>query len=83
MLPALEVGGDLGEVLDELGDRGIVQLLVEGGPTVAHAFHRAGLVDRYVLYLAPALFGGDDARPLFAGPGAGTSDACGGATCAR
>ena len=26
------------------------------------AFHRAGLVDRYVLYLAPALFGGDDGR---------------------
>ena len=26
----------------------------------------------YVLYLAPALFGGDDARPLFAGPGAAT-----------
>ena len=59
-------------MLDELGGRGIVQLLVEGGPTVAHAFHQAGLVDRYVLYLAPALFGGDDARPLFAGPGAAT-----------
>jgi len=68
--PALELGGDLGEVLDELGGRGLVQVLVEGGPTVAHAFHHAGLVDRYVLYLAPALFGGDDGRPLFAGPGA-------------
>ena len=33
-----------------------------------------GLVDRYVLYLAPALFGGDDGRPLFAGPGAPTID---------
>jgi diaminohydroxyphosphoribosylaminopyrimidine deaminase/5-amino-6-(5-phosphoribosylamino)uracil reductase len=32
------------------------------------------LVDRYVLYLAPTLFGGDDARPLFAGPGAATID---------
>ena len=47
-----------------------LQVLVEGGATVAHAFHHAGLVDRYVLYLAPALFGGDDARPLFDGPGA-------------
>jgi diaminohydroxyphosphoribosylaminopyrimidine deaminase/5-amino-6-(5-phosphoribosylamino)uracil reductase len=70
--PALELAGDLGEVLDRLGREGIVQLLVEGGPTVAHSFHRAGLVDRYVVYLAPALFGGDDARPLFAGPGAAT-----------
>ena len=31
-----------------------------------------GLIDRYVIYLAPALFGGDDARPLFSGPGAPT-----------
>ena len=60
-----------GDVLDELGARGVLQLLVEGGATVAHDFHAAGLVDRYVLYLAPALFGGDDARPdLRRGPGA-------------
>jgi diaminohydroxyphosphoribosylaminopyrimidine deaminase/5-amino-6-(5-phosphoribosylamino)uracil reductase len=72
--PALELGGDLGGVLDDLGARGVLQLLVEGGATVAHAFHAAGLVDRYVLYLAPALFGGSDARPLFAGPGAPTID---------
>ncbi len=70
--PALELEGDLGEVLDDLGQRGVLQLLVEGGPTVAGAFHRAGLVDRYVLYLAPRLFGGDDGRGLFAGRGAAT-----------
>ncbi len=70
--PALELGGDLGDVLDELGRRDVVQLLVEGGASVAHDFHAAGLVDRYVLYLAPALFGGDDGRALFAGPGAST-----------
>jgi diaminohydroxyphosphoribosylaminopyrimidine deaminase/5-amino-6-(5-phosphoribosylamino)uracil reductase len=72
--PALELSGDLGDVLAELGRRGVIQLLVEGGATVAHEFHAAGLVDRYILYLAPVLFGGDDARPLFAGPGAGTLD---------
>jgi diaminohydroxyphosphoribosylaminopyrimidine deaminase/5-amino-6-(5-phosphoribosylamino)uracil reductase len=70
--PALELSGDLDEVLGELGRRGVLQLLVEGGATVAHDFHAAGLVDRYVLYLAPIFFGGDDARPLFAGRGAGT-----------
>lgn len=68
--PALEIGGELTDVLDRLGEEGIVQLLVEGGPTVAHAFHRSGLVDRTVIYLAPAFFGGDDARPLFSGTGA-------------
>jgi diaminohydroxyphosphoribosylaminopyrimidine deaminase / 5-amino-6-(5-phosphoribosylamino)uracil reductase len=72
--PALELSGDLGGVLTELGRRGVLQLLVEGGPTVAHDFHAAGLVDRYVVYLAPVFFGGDDARPLFAGHGAGTID---------
>jgi diaminohydroxyphosphoribosylaminopyrimidine deaminase / 5-amino-6-(5-phosphoribosylamino)uracil reductase len=73
--PVIELEGDLGAVLDELGGRGVVQALVEGGPTVAGAFHRAGLVDRYVLYVAPALLGGDDGRPLLAGPGAATMDA--------
>ena len=72
--PALEVGGDLESVLEQLGSDGVLQLLVEGGATVAAEFHRAGLVDRYVLYLAPALFGGDDARGLFTGPGAPTVD---------
>jgi diaminohydroxyphosphoribosylaminopyrimidine deaminase/5-amino-6-(5-phosphoribosylamino)uracil reductase len=68
--PALELRGDLGGVLDELGRRGVLQVLVEGGPTVAGAFHRERLVDRYVLYLAPVLFGGDDGRPVFTGAGA-------------
>ena len=70
--PALELSGALADVLTELGRRGVLQLLVEGGASVAHDFHAAGLVDRYVLYLAPLLFGGDDGQPLFAGPGAGT-----------
>lgn len=72
--PALAMAGDLDDILGELGARGMVQVLVEGGATVAHAFHSSGLVDRYVLYLAPALFGGNDSRPLFAGPGAPTID---------
>ena len=72
--PAVEMHGELDVVLDQLGRQGIVQAMVEGGATVAAAFHRAGLVDRYVLYVAPVLFGGDDGRPLFAGPGAQTID---------
>jgi diaminohydroxyphosphoribosylaminopyrimidine deaminase/5-amino-6-(5-phosphoribosylamino)uracil reductase len=70
--PAVETDGDLGEILDDLGARGVLQVLVEGGATVAHDFHHAGLVDRYVLYLAPVLFGGDDALGLFRGDGAAT-----------
>ncbi|MGI8662725.1 MAG: bifunctional diaminohydroxyphosphoribosylaminopyrimidine deaminase/5-amino-6-(5-phosphoribosylamino)uracil reductase RibD [Acidimicrobiales bacterium] len=72
--PCVELDGPLDGVLDELGQRGVVQLMVEGGPSVAHAFHAEGLVDRYVIYLAPALFGGDDGRALFTGPGAASID---------
>jgi diaminohydroxyphosphoribosylaminopyrimidine deaminase/5-amino-6-(5-phosphoribosylamino)uracil reductase len=70
--PCLELSGDPGGVLDELGRRDVVQLLVEGGANVAGQFHRAGLVDRYVVYLAPALMGGDDGAPMLTGPGAAT-----------
>ena len=72
--PCLELAGEPATILDELGRRGVLQVLIEGGPTVAHAFHTAGLVDRYVLYLAPALFGGDDGRSMFSGPGAASID---------
>ena len=70
--PCVELDGDLGAVLDDLGRRGVVQAMVEGGATTAAAFHRAGLVDRYVLYLAPALMGGDGGAGLFTGAGAPT-----------
>ncbi len=70
--PCLERTGDLLPILEELGEQGCLQLLVEGGATVAADFHRAGLVDRYVLYLAPALLGGNDGHPLFSGRGAST-----------
>jgi len=70
--PALEREGDVEVILDELAARGCVQVLVEGGAGVAGAFHSGGLVDRYVLYLAPKLLGGHDGRPLLAGAGAAT-----------
>lgn len=70
--PCTEWSGSLEPLLDEIGADGVVQLLVEGGADVARRFHEAGLVDRYVVYLAPAVFGGDDARPLFGGAGAPT-----------
>lgn len=68
--PCYSTSGPLLDVLDDLGSKGVLQLLVEGGANVAGEFHRLGLVDRYVIYLAPALFGGEDARGLFAGNGA-------------
>ncbi|HEY2694123.1 MAG TPA: bifunctional diaminohydroxyphosphoribosylaminopyrimidine deaminase/5-amino-6-(5-phosphoribosylamino)uracil reductase RibD [Pseudonocardiaceae bacterium] len=45
------------EALATLAARGVVDVLLEGGPTVAGAFLRAGLVDRVLAYLAPKLLG--------------------------
>ena len=65
--PCLEWEGDLCDLLDELGGRGVLQLMVEGGAQVVGSFHRAGLIDRYVLYVAPAVFGGTAAFPAIGG----------------
>ena len=50
---------DLAAALSLLFDRGIRHAYVEGGPTLASALVAAGLVDEYLVYLAPALIGGD------------------------
>jgi diaminohydroxyphosphoribosylaminopyrimidine deaminase/5-amino-6-(5-phosphoribosylamino)uracil reductase len=70
--PCIELEGDPVDILATLAGKGIGSVLVEGGATTAAAFHRAGLVDRWVVYVAPALLGGDDGRPLLDGPGAPT-----------
>ena len=64
--------GGLDGLLDDLGGRGHLQVMVEGGGATAGSFHRAGLVDEYWLYMAPAIMGGDDGRKAFAGDGAPT-----------
>ena len=61
--------GPLADELERLAAEGVQSLLLEGGPTIAGAFLRAGLIDKLVLFVAPKLVGGDDAPPLFAGPG--------------
>jgi diaminohydroxyphosphoribosylaminopyrimidine deaminase/5-amino-6-(5-phosphoribosylamino)uracil reductase len=44
------------EVLQALSDR--TDVLLEGGPTLAGAFLRAGAIDRILAYVAPILLGG-------------------------
>jgi len=64
------LAGPLAEELARLAGEEVQSLLLEGGPTLAGAFLRAGLIDKLLLFVAPKLVGGDDAPPLFAGPGA-------------
>jgi diaminohydroxyphosphoribosylaminopyrimidine deaminase/5-amino-6-(5-phosphoribosylamino)uracil reductase len=58
---------DLGEALVALGDAGLLDLLVEGGATVAGALWRDHLVDRGVVYVG-ARVGGGRGRPAMDGP---------------
>lgn len=67
--------GPIEDLLDELGGRGMLQLLVEGGGETAGAFHSANLVDEYWIYIAPAIMGGSAGRSLFVGEGAPTMGA--------
>ncbi len=45
------------ESLAQFCERGFNSVLIEGGPTIASAFLRAGVVDELHLYLAPSIMG--------------------------
>lgn len=49
---------DLGAAVDQLADRGLAQVLCEGGPALFTAALAAGLVDELDLSIAPLLVGG-------------------------
>jgi diaminohydroxyphosphoribosylaminopyrimidine deaminase/5-amino-6-(5-phosphoribosylamino)uracil reductase len=57
---------DLEQVMKALAQRGINEVQVEAGATLAGALLRAKLVDELLLYIAPVLLG-EHGRPLFAG----------------
>ncbi len=59
----------LPSLLDELGRRGMLSLLVEGGAEVHASFFAAGLVDKVHAYIAPRLIGGRAAPGPLAGEG--------------
>lgn len=59
----------LEDLLDELGKRGILSLLVEGGAETHAAFLAAGLADKVYAYIAPKLIGGRSAPGAVGGEG--------------
>ena len=59
-------GVDVEAMMKDLGSRGILDLLVEGGPTLARSLVQANLIDRVVVYLAGRLAGGSG-QAMFAG----------------
>ena len=68
--PCIEMSGEIENILTELGESGVLQLLVEGGGNTISKFHSSGLVDRYEIFFAAALFGGDNAVSMLSGNGA-------------
>jgi diaminohydroxyphosphoribosylaminopyrimidine deaminase / 5-amino-6-(5-phosphoribosylamino)uracil reductase len=64
---------DLEELLRKLGRRGITSLLVEGGGELEGSFLDQRLGDRLVLYVAPRILGGREARPCIGGEGVETA----------
>jgi diaminohydroxyphosphoribosylaminopyrimidine deaminase/5-amino-6-(5-phosphoribosylamino)uracil reductase len=73
--PCLELSGDLGLVLDELGRHDVLQLLVEGGPTTTSSFFEAGLVNRVIWYQTAAFGGGVDTLSALSGLSTPTMEA--------
>ena len=66
VLPAESFRGELASLLARLGDEGVLQVLLEGGPRVIGPALEQGLVDRVVWYAAPAFAGLESARPALA-----------------
>ena len=65
--PCTVWSGDLERLLDSLGEEGVLQVMVEGGPTIASAFHERGLIDRYIFHVAPIVSGDSNAPGVFIG----------------
>ena len=71
-LPPGEGGVDLRALLALLGERGVVNILVEGGGGVLGTLFDMRLVDTVVAFVAPVIIGGSDAASPVGGLGAET-----------
>lgn len=68
-LPADRGRVSLEPLLDELGRRDVISLLVEGGGETLASFFEAGLVSKVCAYIAPIVIGGREAPTPVAGAG--------------
>ena len=60
-------GLDLRELLTRLYEKGITDIIVEGGSQINSAFLREGLIDKFLVYIAPKILGGLHSLSPFAG----------------
>jgi len=66
---------DLSEMMHTLYEMGIERLMVEGGATLNFELLKLGLVDEVSMFVAPMIFGGENAPTMAAGSGVGRSEA--------
>jgi len=67
---------DLGALMDILGERSVMTLMVEGGASIIGSMLRERLIDKFLIFTAPKLMGGDDGVSMASGPGAKGMDDC-------
>ena len=67
---------DLAALMDSLGKMSITSLLVEGGSVLTGSMIRERLIDKFHIFKAPKIFGGNDGIPMAKGPGPKRMDEC-------
>jgi diaminohydroxyphosphoribosylaminopyrimidine deaminase/5-amino-6-(5-phosphoribosylamino)uracil reductase len=60
---------DLEALMDILGEMSVTSLLVEGGASLMGSMIAKGLVDKFYIFKAPRILGGDDGFPMARGRG--------------
>ena len=75
-VPEVGDGLDLEYLFSELGQKGISQLLIEGGGKLAGSSLEGGLVQEVAAYVAPRLLGGRGAPSPIGGAGIASLAAC-------
>lgn len=67
---------DLNHLMDILGGLGIDSILLEGGGTLAYSAFKQNIVDKVIYYIAPKIFGGNNAKTSVQGDGFGKIADC-------
>jgi diaminohydroxyphosphoribosylaminopyrimidine deaminase/5-amino-6-(5-phosphoribosylamino)uracil reductase len=67
---------DLVALMDILGKMSVMSVLVEGGASLVGSLIRKQLIDKFYLFVAPKILGGDDGIPLARGRGPERMDGC-------
>ncbi|MGJ7921530.1 bifunctional diaminohydroxyphosphoribosylaminopyrimidine deaminase/5-amino-6-(5-phosphoribosylamino)uracil reductase RibD [Neobacillus sp. LXY-4] len=66
-VPVTNAGLDLQHALKILFEKGITDILLEGGSELNGAFLKKSLINKYLIYIAPKLLGGRNSLTPFAG----------------